>query len=139
MKPWRHLWHIAAPPEKDREFGLLLALVLLCIGVWPLLTGGPWRVSALMAGMGVVLLAMARPHWLHGGHRGWLVLGSLLQYLFTPLVLAVLFFGVITPLALVRRRVEGDFFRLRFDARCPTYWQPRQPPGATDSTMRQQF
>jgi hypothetical protein len=42
-------------------------------------------------------------------------------------ILAVLYFGVFTPIALAFRLMGRDVLHRRFDASAKTYWTPRQP------------
>ena len=42
-------------------------------------------------------------------------------------ILAVLYFGVFTPIALAFRLLGRDVLHRRFDASAKTYWTPRQP------------
>ena len=42
-------------------------------------------------------------------------------------ILAVLYFGVFTPIALIFRLLGRDVLHRRFDASAKTYWTPRQP------------
>ena len=53
----------------------------------------------------------------------------------SQVVLAVLFYGVITPLGVVMRFLGRDPMQRRFAPELPTYWQARQP--VTD--MRRYF
>jgi hypothetical protein len=42
-------------------------------------------------------------------------------------ILAVLYFGVFTPIALAFRLLGRDVLHRRFDASAKTYWTPRRP------------
>lgn len=59
---------------------------------------------------------------------GWLV---------SHAVLAVVYFGVVTPLGLVMRLFGRDPLRRRFEARLPSYWTPREPHRPPASYFRQ--
>ncbi len=48
-------------------------------------------------------LAWLRPAWLAIPRRAWMALGSALGRIHHPLVLAVLFYGVLTPVGFIRR------------------------------------
>jgi hypothetical protein len=81
-----------------------------------------------------------RPAVLGPLNRWWLQLGLLLQQrLVTPVIMALLFFGTVTPIALVLRLLGKDLLRLRLDREADSYWIERRPPGPAPDTMRNQF
>lgn len=57
-----------------------------------------------------------------GIHRAWTGFGDLLGRIISPLVLAVLYFVVVTPFALAARVFRGDRLGLRPDRNAATYW-----------------
>lgn len=60
----------------------------------------------------------------------WMGSGALLGRLTSPLLLAVLFFFVFTPLGLLRRALGKDPLERRLDRDATTYW--REHPTRTD-------
>jgi len=54
-------------------------------------------------------------------------------------VLGIMFFVVITPMALVMRALGKDLLRLRFDRAAASYWIDRTPPGPPPESMKDQF
>ena len=101
-------------PELDRKglrhFGLTTgAAVVVIFGMffpwlldlgWPL---WPWVIAAPLW-----ILALAKPVWLRRVYRGWMRFGLLASRVMTPLVLGIVFFVMISPMALVRRLVGKD-------------------------------
>ncbi len=63
--------------------------------------------------------------------RGWVALRRALE----TTVLAVLFFGLLTPVALVARRVRADPLQRGFSDRS-SYWQDRQEPAESSLFRR---
>jgi hypothetical protein len=117
----------------DRSFGLLFAAALLVLGLRQHWTGfGGRGVPALAASVGIAILALASPQILRTTKRAWLFLGFLLSLVMHPLVMSVLFYGVVTPAGALMRLFGHDPLRLR---RLPasTYWIARTKP-ASDMT-----
>ncbi len=108
-------------PELDRkglrEFGLATgAAVVIIFGLffpwllelnWPV---WPWVIATLLWA-----LALVQPLWLRGIYRTWMRFGLLASRVVTPLVLGVVFFGMILPMALVWRLRGNDPMRRAFD------------------------
>ncbi len=123
----------------ERGFGIVFAVVFAIIGVWPLLDGGPIRLWAL-AGAGVFLAAgLFLPVVLRPLNRLWFLFGMALHKVMSPLVMALLFYLTVTPIALIMRIVGKDPLNRRFDPRAKSYWVERHPAGPAPETMRQQF
>ena len=101
-------------PELDdkglREFGLTTgAAVVVIFGLffpwvlelaWPV---WPWVIAASLWS-----LALIQPKWLRWIYRAWMRFGLLASRVMTPLVLGIVFFVMITPMALVRRLMGKD-------------------------------
>lgn len=130
-----------AEPGSDRAFGCTVGGILIAIGVVkPLLTGVLSLASAATIGVGAVLLLLgiAAPALLAVPHRLWLRLGAIIAALANPVILAVLFIAVVTPLAAVMRLVGKRPLRLAADPGAASYWIVPEA-SAEQSSMRRQF
>jgi len=101
-------------PERDprglRDFALATAAMLAGLfGVlFPWLLGAPWpwwpwAIAAILSLWGLVAPATLAPLY-----RGWMRFGLLLNRVVSPLVLGLMFFVVLTPVALVMRVAGRD-------------------------------
>ena len=125
--------------SSDRSFGITFAVVALIVAGVSFWRGGPLWPYALAAAAIFGGLALAAPAVLGPLNKLWLKFGLLLHHIINPVVMGLLFFGVITPMALIVRLLGKDLLRLRFDAQAKSYWIPREPPGPAPDTMRHQF
>lgn len=121
----------------DRSFGLVMAVASAVVGVWPLLHGGVIREPWLAAAGAVLLVAFVRPSILRLPNRAWTALGLLIGRFVGPIVLAILYYVVVTPFALLWRAFGQTPPALRPEAQ-PSYWILREP-GPAPETMRDQF
>lgn len=121
----------------NRSFGITFAAVFTVIALWPLSSGGPVRTWAAAAATLCAVLALLWPGALAPVNRAWLQLGLRLHRIVNPVVMGVLFYGVVTPFGAVVRLVRRDApARLRIDRNLPSYWRARE---RTASSMEQQF
>ena len=125
--------------SSDRSLGIVFAIVFLIVATWPLWFGGAWRAWALVTAAIFATLAWLAPALLGPLNRLWTALGGLLHRLMSPLVLAFIFFLVLTPLGLVMRLVGKRPLRLRFEPEATTYLITRQPPGPKPESFVDQF
>lgn len=123
--------------SSDRSFGVVFACVFSVIGALPLISGGTPRAWAFGIAAGFLAAALARPKLLSPLNRVWLRFGLLLHRIISPLVLGILFFAVITPVAVVTRLFGRDVLRRRLEPAAASYWLDRDP--VEPSTMQRQF
>ncbi len=128
-----------AKASSERSFGLVFAVVLGGLALWPLLEGAPprWWLGAPAALF--LVAALVRPGVLAPLNRVWTRLGLILHRLTNPLVMAVIFYLAVTPTALVLRLFGKDPLRRRFEPEAESYWIERRPPGPAPESMRHQF
>lgn len=55
----------------------------------------------------------------------------------SELLLVLLYFGLITPMAVVSRLVKRDRLRRRLERDAPSYWVPHRPPADLSRYFRQ--
>ncbi len=126
-------------PELDhqglRRFGLATgAIVVVLFGLffpwlldraWPL---WPWIILAVLGGLAVVA-----PLALEPVYRGWMRFGLLASRITTPLILGIIFFLLISPIALFRRALGFNDMRRPFDEGVASYRiQSRSEPGSLE-------
>jgi hypothetical protein len=132
----------SAPPHlpADRHFGIFFGGVFLAIAGYGHFKG--WQQLAVIgwaAGAGAFgVVALAAPNALRPLNRAWFWLGQLLGKVVSPIVLGIIFYGLITPVGVVGRRLGRDELRLN---RRPvaSYWIDRQPPGPEPDSFKHQF
>ena len=112
----------------DRKFGWTFTVIFLLIGV----LSHPWAIAA--AGL-FAAVTLTRAHWLAPLKHAWMKFGELLNMIVSPIVMGVIFFAVFTPVAMVMRLAGRDVLDRSFDAKAPTYWKRRDPPGPADDSF----
>lgn len=124
----------------ERAFGFLFSSVFGGIGVYGLLTGWSRGASLILLGcsLGIGLIAVTAPHILCPFNKLWFRLGEILAMIMNPIVLGVMFFGLVTPIALVGKLMGRDELRLKRRNRT-TYWLDRVPPGPRADSFFRQF
>lgn len=129
----------AVKAGSERAFGLVFAAVFILVGLWPLISAGGVRVWALAVAALFAAAAVFAPGILKPLNRVWFLFGKLLHAIVNPLVMALLFFVTVTPIALLMRVAGKDPLRLKFDRAAKSYWIERTPPGPEPDSMRRQF
>lgn len=129
----------AAGPGSERAFGLVFAAVFLLVALWPLLGRGAPRWWALGLAAAFALCAWLAPRILAPVNQLWFRFGELLHRIVSPVALGVIFFGVITPYAIVMRLFGRDELLLRKRSARDSYWVRREPPGPPPDSFGNQY
>lgn len=123
----------------DRSFGLFCSALLLTFFGWHALLNARFFWEVLGIACGFLALACIAPRCLRFLNAGWFYLGRGLHRLTNPLLMGIIFFGILTPMALFRRCVNAKAFPKKFDPKVTTYWQTRTPPGPDPQQLSDQF
>jgi len=125
--------------SSNRSFGWVFTAVFLIIGLWPLLHSGAPRWWSLIVAALFMLITLVAPALLALPNRLWLRFGLLLHRIISPIVLAFLFYVVVTPTGILMRVFGKDTLRLRRDDEHDSYWIKRDPPGPKPDSLNHQF
>lgn len=125
--------------SSDRSFGLVFATFFLIIALLPLLHGHTLRFWAVGVSLVFCVIAFVIPSILAPLNRLWTKFGMLLHAIVSPVALAILFYGVVTPTGFIMRLMGKDLLRLRFDRKASSYWIERTPPGPDAESLKNQF
>ena len=92
-----------------RSFGLIVGGIFAGISVWPLVIrfAAPRWWSLMVAAL-LVLPALIYPQILFWPHKGWMMLGHVLGWINTRIILGLVFYVVVTPIGMVRRWLGKD-------------------------------
>ena len=121
-----------------RTFGLMVGGIFLILGLWPSLWRGEApRLWALIPGLLLVVLGISLPGSLKRAHRVWMLVGHVVGWVNTRIILGIVFYGLITPMGMVMRLFGWDSMRRTLVPQADTYRVLRQP--RPPSHMTRQF
>jgi hypothetical protein len=109
----------------ERDFGLIVGGVLSALSAWWIYRGKFSGAIPVLLPLGLVLmfLGLTYPRLLWWPNRAWMALAEGLSFITTRLILAFVFFLVITPIGLIKRAMGWDPLHRRTAPRA-SYWQP---------------
>jgi|TARA_B110000211_G_scaffold212210_1_gene251710 hypothetical protein len=121
--------------SSEKKFGIIFSIIFLVIGLWPLLNQGPIRLWSI--GLSFLFLAatLFLPKSLRILNDNWIKLGEILGKIIAPIVMALVFFTILTPISIIVRILGKDLLRLKF-SKNDTYWIKREK---NITTMDKQF
>lgn len=123
----------------DRSFGIVFAVVFGIIGLLPLWGDGDIRIWALIFASLFLSLAFIAPKILSSLNRIWFQFGLFLHKFVSPLIMGLIFFGVVMPTGLLMRLFGKKPLDLDFVSDQKSYWVHRTPPSPEPGSMKRQF
>lgn len=119
-----------ADDRQLRQFAWALVVfvsIVLALRWWRGHAIGPASIVLALAGWSLGLLGAVAPRRIEWLFVGATTLTRPIGRVVSECMLAVMYFGVITPVALLSRLVGRDPLQRRIDRRAATYWTPRKP------------
>ena len=124
--------------REGRRFGFTVggAFFVLAALAW-------WRERSLVANVlgalagSLMLAALLVPTHLGPVERAWMKLAHAISRVTTPVVMAVMYFGIITPIGLVRRAF--GYSAIQHHASTDGFWKSRPAGERRSRSMEQQF
>jgi len=109
----------------EREFGLIVGGIFVLLSGWWMYRGKFHSISQVTLPLGglLVLLGIVFPRALVIPNKAWMALAEALSFVSTRIILAVVFFGIVTPIGFVKRLFGWDPLCRRAPA-SESYWRP---------------
>ena len=112
--------------NSNKSFGILFFIVFLIIGLWPLFFSEKIRLWSLIVSISFLLIAFIKPSVLSPLNKIWIKIGHLLGKLIAPIVMALIFFTLVTPISFLVRCFKKDLLNLSFSKQDVSYWKKRE-------------
>ena len=109
-----------------KSFGILFFLVFLIVGLWPLLNDKEIRIWSIILSAVFLVLGLTRSKILIPFNKYWIKLGEILGKIVAPIVMLIVFLGVVTPMAFLVKLFGKDLLNLKFNKKTNSYWLNRQ-------------
>ena len=119
----------------NRSFGIVFFIVFLLIAIYPLLNDESVRLWSLAIATIFFILGIINSSLLSPLNKIWFKFGLLLGRFISPLIMGLIFFLVVTPIALLMKLLKKDLLNLKYN-KDNTYWIIKSGP---KSKMKNQF
>ena len=121
--------------SSNRSFGVVFFIVFLLIALYPVINKEEIRVWSLIVSLIFLVLGLLNSKILNPLNQIWFKFGVFLGRIISPLIMAIIFFFVVTPIGLIMRALRKDILNLRYNTK-KTYWIEKTGP---KSKMKNQF
>tara|TARA_B100001057_G_scaffold488445_1_gene572811 strand:- start:2993 stop:3373 length:381 start_codon:yes stop_codon:yes gene_type:complete len=122
--------------SSNRSFGFLFFIVFLLIGIWPLKNGYNINFYLIFISIIFLILGLINSKILTPLNKTWIKFGEFLGSIIAPIVMALVYFIVLTPISLIVRIFGKDLIGLKISKKVNTYWIERKKKRLS---MKKQF
>ena len=119
----------------NRSFGIVFFVVFLIISLWPLLNSDEIRIWSLIVSIIFLTLGLINSKALTPLNKLWFKFGIFLGNIVSPIVMGIIYFAVVTPIALLLKVINKDVLSLK-KTKNGSYWKNKEK---YNSSMRNQF
>ena len=128
--------NIKTNKEEIRKFGFLIGGVLIAISIFMLWKALTYYQLVLIIGISFILLGLIIPIILKPIYIAWMTFATILGWIMTRVILAILFYLIVTPIGLIARIFGVKFLDLSWNDNVKSYWNKR---GGSISDIEKQF
>tara|TARA_B100000123_G_C25375330_1_gene273326 strand:+ start:130 stop:498 length:369 start_codon:yes stop_codon:yes gene_type:complete len=121
--------------SSNRSFGILFFFVFLIIGLWPIKNELSPNYFFLVISAAFLILGLLKSKTLTPLNKLWVKFGELLGKIIAPIVMAIIYFIILTPISLFLRIIGKDLLDLKKN-NLGSYWKKRDKD---IGTMDKQF
>ena len=121
--------------SSNRSFGIVFFIVFLLIAFYPLIYDGDIKIWSLILSLIFLILGLVDSKILTPLNKVWYHFGIFLGKIISPFIMGIIFFLVVTPIALLMRLLGKDVLNLKYNKN-KSYWIEKKGP---KSKMKNQF
>ena len=112
--------------SSNRSFGVLFFVVFLVVGFWPMLNNEAPNYYLILFSLIFLILGLVNSKILSPLNLGWIKLGEILGKIIAPIVMAIVYFLILTPISLLVRLFGKDLIGMKFSNNIKSYWIKRK-------------
>ena len=119
----------------NKSFGIVFFIFFSIVSVFPLLKDENIRIWSLIIAIIFLILGLLNSKILTPLNKIWFKFGILLSSFVSPVVMGIVFFGIVTPTSLIMKVLGKNLLNLKKGNK-KTYWVERS---VVKSRMKNQF
>ena len=120
--------------SSNKSFGIVFFIFFIAVAFYPLLNNEEYRLWALIISLVFLILGLINSSILTPLNLLWFKFGMLLGRVVSPIIMCLVFFGVVTPTGLIMKLFKKDLLKLKRNDK-KSYWIERK----SKSEMKNQF
>ena len=111
--------------SSNKSFGILFCVVFAIVALWPIMKGGSLRIWPIPISLIFLTLGLLNSKLLNPLNLAWIKFGELLGKIIAPIIMAIIYFIIVTPIGLFMRLIGKDLLNIKF-TKDNSYWIKRE-------------
>ena len=111
--------------SSSKSFGLLFFLIFLGFAIWAYIKNQNLNYWFITASLVFLVLTLIKSKLLDVLNELWIKFGELLGRIVAPIVMLIIFFGVLFPIAILLKILKKDMLNLKYNKE-NTYWANKE-------------
>ena len=125
--------------NKDlKNFGLIIGIILSLFGLFLIYKRISYFIYFVIVGLIFASLSFIAPKILKPIYKVWMTFAVIIGWIMTRLILSVLFYTIITGIAIFTRIIGKDFLNLKINNK-ESYWNSRDKEYELNQDYEKQF
>lgn len=121
--------------SSNKSFGIVFCILFLIISLFPILNGEGIRIWSLIISVVFLILGLLNSKFLTPLNRLWSNFGVFLGNFISPIIMAIIFFAIVTPTSIIMKILGKNLLNLKKEKK-NSYWIERSK---IKSKMKDQF
>ena len=121
--------------SSNKSFGIVFFIFFLLVSLYPLLKNENIRIWSLIIALIFLVLGLFNSKILSPLNQLWFKFGLILGRIISPVIMGIIFFGVVTPIGVLMKILNKDLLNLKFNKE-KSYWIEKN---SIKSKMKNQF
>jgi hypothetical protein len=119
----------------NRSFGIIFFTVFIVIALWPVIHSDAPRIWSFVISIIFLILGILNSKILTPLNKLWMRFALFLGSIISPIVMGIIFIGVVTPTGLLIKLFKKDILKLKKNNKS-TYWEIKDN---LNNDMKNQF
>lgn len=125
--------------KEIRKFAITMSIALSVLGGLLLWRKGEIGLFLCAAALAFLSLSLSYPSVLYPVYRGWMTVAKIFGFFITHLILALIYYLVITPSRLLMRAFNKIPLEIKIKPDSITYWRPKANVDASADRYEKMF
>jgi hypothetical protein len=121
--------------SSNKSFGIIFSVFFLIVSLYPLTYAQDIRIWAVILSILFFILGLINSKILSPVNLLWFKFGLLLGRIFSPIIMGIIFFFIVTPIGIIMKVFKKDLLNLKYNNK-KSYWIEKTGP---KSKMKNQF
>ena len=122
-----------------KKFGMTMGIILAVIGFYLLWKKNNYAQYVLILAAAFFILGLVIPLALKPVYKAWMALSVIMGFIMTKVIMAIIFYLIVTPIGLVASLTGKKFLDMTIDKKAKSYWIARETLRKEKSDYEKQF